>query len=134
MASTFRLQIITPNGIFYDDEIESLIVTTPEGQMGFLARHIPIIAPLEIGLVKIKKGGQFREAVNSDGFVQVKRGYTRVVTDSAEWPEEIDVERAKAAKERAEGFLESGESHVDILRAEAALQRANTRLRAAGQL
>ena len=131
MASTFRLQIIAPDRIFYDDEVEMVAVSTQDGGLGVLARHIPLVAPLIIGSVKIKKGGQSREAAISEGFIQVKRDYTRVITDSAEWPEEIDVERAEAAKKRAEELLRSQKSHIDIMRAEAALQRAIIRLRVA---
>ncbi|NMA03682.1 MAG: F0F1 ATP synthase subunit epsilon [Clostridiales bacterium] len=134
MASTFRLQIIAPDRIFYDDEVEMVAVSTQDGGLGVLARHIPLVAPLVIGRVKIKKGGQSKEAAISEGFIQVKRGYTRVITDSAEWPEEIDVERAEAAKKRAEELLRSRKSHVDIMRAEAALQRAIIRLRVANRL
>ncbi|HZK56870.1 MAG TPA: F0F1 ATP synthase subunit epsilon [Clostridia bacterium] len=133
MAPTFRLQIITPNRTFYDDEAESLVVTTTEGEMGILARHIPIVVPLVVGKIIIKRNGQSRTAAASEGFIKVDSEYTRIVMDAVEWPEEIDVERAKAAKERAEKLLESGESHVDISRAEAALQRANARLKVAGQ-
>lgn len=131
MASTFRLQIVAPDRMFYEDEVESLVVTTSEGQMGILARHIPIVAPLDIGKIKIKKGGQLKEAATSGGFIQVEAEYTRIVTDSAEWPEEIDIERAEAAKKRAEEMLKSRKSHVDIMRAEAALQRALIRLKVA---
>ena len=131
MASTFRLQIVAPDRMFYEDEVESLVVTTPEGQMGILAKHLPIVAPLAIGKIKIKKGGQLKEAAAFGGFIQVETEFTRIVTDSAEWPEEIDIERAEAAKKRAEEMLKSRKSHVDIMRAEAALQRALIRLKMA---
>lgn len=98
MASTFRLQIITPNRTFYDDEAESLVVTTMEGEMGVLAKHIPIVTQLAVGKIKIKKNGQYKIAAASEGFVKVDSESTRIVMDSAEWPEEIDVQRAEAAK------------------------------------
>ncbi len=134
MASTFRLQIVTPDRMFYEDEVESVVVTTTHGQMGVLARHIPIVTPLDVGKIRIKKGGQFKEAATSGGFIQVEHEYTRIITDSAEWPEEIDVERAEAAKKRAEERIKSGKSHIDIIRAEAALQRAIVRLRVAKRI
>ena len=133
MASTFRLQIVTPDRMFYDDEVEMVMVTTVDGEMGVLARHIPLVAPLVIGKVKIKKDGQIKEAATSVGFIQVEYEYTRIITDSAEWPEEIDIERAEAAKRRAEELIKSKKSHVDIIRAEAALQRAMNRLNVAGR-
>ncbi|MDI9475436.1 MAG: F0F1 ATP synthase subunit epsilon [Natronincolaceae bacterium] len=133
MASTFRLQIITPNRTFYDDEAESLVVTTMEGEMGVLAKHIPIVTQLAVGKIKIKKNGQYKIAAASEGFVKVDSESTRIVMDSAEWPEEIDVQRAEAAKKRAEERIESKESHVDIARAKAALCRATNRLSVAGR-
>lgn len=133
MASTFRLQIVTPDRMFYDDEVEMVMVTTVDGEIGVLARHIPLVAPLVIGKVKIKKGGQIKEAATSDGFIQVEYEYTRIITDSAEWPEEIDIERAEAAKNRAEELIKSKKSHVDIIRAEASLRRAMNRLNVAGR-
>ena len=70
----------------------------------------------------------------SGGFIQVEHEYTRIITDSAEWPEEIDIERAEAAKRRAEELLRSRKSHVDIIRAEAALPRAINRLKVAKRI
>ncbi|MCK9267144.1 MAG: ATP synthase F1 subunit epsilon [Alkaliphilus sp.] len=134
MASTFHLQIITPDRILCDEEVESLVVTTCDGQMGILARHIPLITPLDTGIIKIKKNGQIKTAVSSSGFVQVGPEGTRVVIDAAEWPEEIDVERAEAAKRRAEERIGSEESNVDKTKAGNALQRAVNRLRMAGRL
>lgn len=134
MASTFHLQIITPDRILCDEEVESLVVTTFEGQMGVLAGHIPLITPLDTGIIKIKKNGQTKTAASSSGLIQVGPEGTRVVTDAAEWPEEIDVERAETAKTRAEERIKSGESDVDKTRAGTALQRAINRLRVAGRL
>ena len=134
MASTFHLQIITPDRILCDDEVESLVVTTLNGQMGVLAGHIPLVTPLDTGIIKIKKDGQVKTAASSSGFIQVGPEGTRVVIDAAEWPEEIDVERAEAAKKRAEERTESGESDVNKTRAGSALQRAINRLKVAGRL
>lgn len=128
MASTFRLQIVTPSRTFYDDEVEMTIVKTTEGDLGVMKNHMLMVAPLSIGKVKIKKDGQFKEAAISEGFVQVESEYTRIITDSAEWPEEIDVNRAEEAKERAERRLASKNSDIDKVRAEIALRKALNRL------
>lgn len=132
MASTFRLQIVTPSGIFYDDEVEMTVVRTTEGDLGILKDHMLTVSPLKIGKAKIKKDGKFREAAIAEGFVQVEAEYTRVITDSAEWPEEIDVNRAEAAKERAEKRLTNSKSETDTARAEIALKKALNRLDVAG--
>lgn len=128
MASTFRLQIVTPSRMFYDDEVEMTIVRTIEGDLGIMKNHMLMVAPLKIGKVRIKKDGQFKEAAISEGFVQIESDYTRIITDSAEWPEEIDVKRAEEAKERAERRLAAGKSDIDRLRAEIALKKAINRL------
>jgi len=128
MASTFRLQIVTPSRTFYDDEVEMTIVKTTEGDLGIMKNHMLMVAPLTIGKVRIKKDGQFKEAAISEGFVQVESEYTRIITDSAEWPEEIDVKRAEEAKERAERRLSADKSDIDKVRAEIALRKAHNRL------
>ncbi len=128
MASTFRLQIVTPSRMFYDDEVEMTIVRTIEGDVGIMKNHALMVAPLNIGKVRIKKDGQFKEAAISEGFVQIESDYTRIITDSAEWPEEIDVKRAEEAKERAERRLAASKSDIDKVRAEIALKKALNRL------
>ena len=128
MASTFRLQIVTPSRTFYDDEVEMAIVRSTEGDLFIMSNHMLMVAPLKIGKVRIKKDGQFREAAISEGFVQVESEYTRIITDTAEWPEEIDVQRAEEAKERAEKRLSASQGEIDRLRAEIALKRALNRL------
>jgi len=128
MASTFRLQIVTPNGIFYDDEVEMTVVRTTEGDLGIMNDHILTVAPLKIGKIKIKKDGQIKEAAISEGFVQVESDYTRVISDSAEWPEEIDINRAQEAKERAERRLATSKSDIDKVRAEISLRKALNRI------
>ena len=128
MASTFRLQIVTPSRMFYDDEVEMTIVRTIEGDVGIMRNHMLMVAPLKIGKIRIKKDGQFKEAAISEGFVQIESDYTRIITDSAEWPEEIDVKRAEEAKERAERRLAASKSDIDKVRAEIALKKALNRL------
>jgi len=128
MASTFRLQIVTPSRTFYDDEVEMTIVKTTEGDLGIMKNHMLMVAPLTIGKVRIKKDGQFKEAAISEGFVQVESEYTRIITDSAEWPEEIDVKRAEEAKERAERRLSADKSDIDRVRSEISLRKALNRL------
>jgi len=128
MASTFRLQIVTPSRTFYDDEVEMTIVKTTEGDLGIMKNHMLMVAPLTIGKVRIKKDGVFKEAAISEGFVQVESEYTRIITDSAEWPEEIDVKRAEEAKERAERRLSADKSDIDRVRSEISLRKALNRL------
>lgn len=134
MASTFRLQIVTPDRMFYDDEVEMVIVKTVDGEMGIMAKHIPIVAPLVIGTIKITKDGVAKKAAICEGFIQVDKECIRVIVDSAEWPQEIDVERAEEAKARAEKHLSNkDQTNIDTARAEIALKRAINRLNVANK-
>ncbi|SNS50023.1 ATP synthase F1 subcomplex epsilon subunit [Anaerovirgula multivorans] len=128
MASKFHLEIVTPDRVFYDGEVEMAVVRTSEGDLGILDEHISMVSPLKIGKIKIKKDGSFKEAAIAGGFVKVVQGSTTIIADAAEWPEEIDVQRAKEAKERAEKRLVAGREAYDTLRAEIALKKATNRI------
>lgn len=127
MASKFHLQIVTPDKTFFDDEVEGIVVRTVEGDTGILKDHIPMVTPLSIGRIQMNKDGETLFATIAGGFIEVDEDKTVIITDAAEWPEEIDVDRAAAAKERAEARLKSGRG-VDIVRAEIALRKAINRL------
>lgn len=130
MASTFQLEIVTPDRKFYEDEVDMAIVRTVEGDVGILRDHVPTVAPLSIGVIKIKKDGKITKATCSGGFVSIDEDKATIITDAAEWPEEIDVERAEAAMKRAEERLNKKDSkEVDVLRAQIALNKALNRIR-----
>ncbi|NLM04036.1 MAG: F0F1 ATP synthase subunit epsilon [Clostridiales bacterium] len=131
MASKFHLEIVTPDRVFYDNDAEMVIARTTEGDVGILAGHIPLVAPLEISTLKIKENGEEKYAAISGGFIKVAESGTTIIVDAAEWPEEIDIERAEEAKRRAEARLASRSADVDTLRAEIALKRAINRIRVA---
>lgn len=135
MASTFNLEIVTPERSFFEADIEMLVIRTTEGDIAILPDHESLVAPLSIGRIRIKQNGKFLDAFCSGGFMTVSETNTStVVTDAAEWAHEIDVERAKNAKTRAEARL-NGTHHdkeVDVTRARVALTRAMSRLRVAG--
>jgi F-type H+-transporting ATPase subunit epsilon len=131
MASTFELEIVTPDRKFYEGSVERIVIRTVGGDIGILKDHMLTVSPLEIGAIKIKENGQYKEAACAGGFIQIKEEKTTIITDSAEWPEEIDVKRAEESKNRAEERLHKPEANVDALRAKAALKRALTRIRVA---
>ncbi len=127
--STFTLEIVTPDRKFFEDEVEMIIVRGTEGDLGIYKNHSPLVTSLAIGRIKIKQNGKFVEAAIAGGYIEVDREKSTIVTDSAEWPEEIDVERAKEAKKRAEERLKhKSKSEVDLIRAEVALRKAVNRL------
>ncbi len=124
----FRLQVISPDRIFYDGDVEMVELTTSEGEMGVLKGHIPLTAILVPGILRIKEDGQVRKAALHDGFVEVFQDHMTILAESCEWPEEIDVNRAKEAKIRAERRLSSGDDNVNIARAEMALRKSLIRI------
>ena len=130
---TFNLQIISPTRIFFDGEVDMVEMKTTEGEIGVLAGHIPLTAILEPGVLRIKQDESTKEAALHDGFVEIRKDRVTVLAESCEWPDEIDVERASEAKERAERRIKSGKSEVDMLRAELALKKALTRIDLAGR-
>ena len=127
----FELKIIEPDGMFFEGEGEFLEFTSVEGQMGVYKNHIPLTTILEPCVVKIHANGETKKAAVLGGFIEIQKERITILAEDANWPEEIDVERAKAAKQRAEERLSRRESSIDIVRAEAALKRAMARIGAA---
>ena len=129
--TTFHLQIYSPDRLFFDGETENLIVRTTVGDKGILARHEPYVAALPIGKLKIKLNGEFRTAAVSEGVVKVSKDKTVILVQSCEWADEIDVERANAAKTEAEQRMQSLQKEdKDYLVAEYKLKRAINRIEA----
>lgn len=127
MASTFDVEIVTPDKKFFEGPSEMVIVRTIEGDVAILKNHENYVAPLDIGIVKIKIDGVFKEATIASGFIQVDKEKTTIITDAAEWPGEIDVERAKKAKEKAETKMKN-KDNIDLALAELQLRKALNRI------
>lgn len=127
--SQFKLEIVTPDRKFLDEDVQMLVTRTIEGDMAILKDHIPLVTPLDIGVLKIKDAsGKEKKATIAGGYMEVTKNKTTIVTESAEWPEEIDKKRAEEAKKRAEERLKSKAENIDRIRAELALKRALNRL------
>ena len=126
---TYKLKIVTPDGVVFDDEVQSLLVQSDGGVVEILAGHIDYIASLSIGTARvILKDGSKRYAANSGGFLTVKHGEVSLIPTTFEWGDMIDLERALKAKERAEEKLNTTKDAVAIDIAKAKLQRALTRI------
>ena len=125
----FQVEIITPDRVFYTGEGDMIEFTTASGEIGVYKKHIPLTTVLAPGIVKIHKTGEddVIAAVHS-GFAEILPDKVTLLAEIAEWPDEIDVARAEAAKERAEKRLASHQEEVDVKRAEYALRRALVRL------
>jgi F-type H+-transporting ATPase subunit epsilon len=130
----FRLQIITPTRVVFQDG--ALSVTAPGVLGGFqvLYDHAPLLSALEVGEIKVKKtdGGELHFAT-SGGFLEVKQNEVVILADSAELAADIDKVRADRAHERARSRLHSKDPAIDPERARHALLRAQNRLRIAGR-
>ncbi len=130
MADTrnFQLQVISPDRIFYDGEVDMVEVRTTEGEMGIYADHIPLTAIIAPGILRIHENGEVKEAALLSGFIEIQKKRVTILAESCEWPEEIDVNRAEEAKVRAERRLKGAEGAINEMRAELALRRSLTRL------
>jgi len=133
MADTFTLEVITPERLVLQAEISSLVVPGIEGYLGIYAEHAPIITELIPGVVNYTQKGEKKKLAVSGGFLEVYRNKATILADAAELPEEIDVERAMRAKERAERRLRQHEPGINVMRAELAIKRALARLKTAGK-
>ena len=131
MAEMFELKIIEPDGMFFEGQASFLEFTSVTGEMGVYANHIPLTTILAPGVMKIHNDGQVKKAAIMGGFIEIQKDRITVMAENAEWPDEIDVERAKAAKKRAEERLQKKDAGLDTARAEAALKRAMARISAA---
>jgi len=132
MADKFKLSIISPDKMFLTDEAEFLEFTSTEGQMGVYAKHIPLTTILEPCVMKIHNDGEMKKAAILGGFVEILKDKITVLAEDAQWPDDIDVARAEAAKKRAEDRLTAKQEGIDLVRAEAALKRAIARINAVG--
>lgn len=122
-----KLQIVTPTRVLCDESVDMVIFRATTGDMGILPNHEPVVATLNYGILRFKQEGKERVATVMSGFAQVQPDQVTILTDAAEWPEEIDLERAKQAKKRAMERLEDKE-HYNPARAEVALQKALVRI------
>ncbi len=132
MTELMHLTVVTPEKVLFEDEVEEIIVKGSEGEMGILFDHAPLATGLGIGILKIKNDKDiYFIAISSGGFLEILPKQVTILADTGELPEEIDVERAQKARQRAEERLARPETDpdVDFTRARAALQRALTRLK-----
>lgn len=132
MATFYPFEIHTPYRKFYADSVEFVLVRLLDGDIGVYANHAFFIAPVSAGVVKITdKTGQTLYAFTSEGILEVKGHKSVLMVDAAEWPNEIDKDRALAEKKRAEEQIASAALKFETERAVVSLKRAEARLKAA---
>ena len=128
-----NLKIVTPERIVLDDEVDMVIVRTIDGDRGILPRHAPLLTSLEIGEIRVKDDGKEQSIASSQGYMEVNSSEVTILVNTAELEDEIDVERALDAKQRAQKRLEkkSSEARINEKRAEIALRKALNRVNVA---
>ena len=126
---SFKLNIVEPDGVFYEGEIDMLEFNTTEGEIGVLPGHIPMTVIIKPGIMTIYETGKDeKKAAVHAGFAEILQDKVTILAEVVEWPEEIDTERAEAAYERAQERLQQKDPGTDMVRAEAALLRAMARI------
>jgi F-type H+-transporting ATPase subunit epsilon len=127
-----QLEIVTPERLVYQDEVDSVNVPGVEGELGILPHHAPLVSTLGYGELRIRKGGAEEAFAIVGGFVQVRPDKVVVMAETADLASEIDLERAQEARREAERALETGFTEgADLSAARAALQQALMRIRVA---
>lgn len=125
-----HLEIVTPYDLFYTGEVDMLVVTAKDGEIGVLPGHTVMFAALRPGELRAQIDGNWRIAAATQGYVEISPEKAIVVVNAAEWVEDIDVARAKGALGRAEARLADPDTApLFRKRAETAVERAHNRLK-----
>ena len=129
MAKTLHLEIIATDRVFFEGEVEHLVITAIDGLVGILAGHEPLVTCLPTGELKYMVNGKWHYAAISEGFIQVMPESSIILADTCELPEEIDIKRAEEARERAQERMRQKQSIKEYYQTQAALNRAMNRLK-----
>ncbi len=124
----YKLRIITPDRVFYEGTADMIEFNTTEGEIGVLPGHIPMTVIIKPGVLTITEKDEVKEAALHSGFVEILPDRMTILAEVVEWPGEIDLERAEAAKKRADERIKSHTPETDMARAETALMRAIARI------
>jgi F-type H+-transporting ATPase subunit epsilon len=129
--ATLRLEIITAERQVFSDDVNTVVAPGVEGELGILPHHAPLITMLKPGELLIRKDSEETYLFVSGGFLEVRPDKILILADACERAEEIDIERAEAAKRRAEERLKTRTPELDVAQVQAALLRSLVRLRVA---
>jgi len=133
MADTFQLEIVTPEKKMVETRTDEVEIPGRNGYLGIMAGHAPLITELSVGEITYREDSSEQRLAVAWGFAEVLPDKVTILAESAERPSDIDVERARKAKQRAEQRLASGDPNIDVDRALDALHRAEARLDVAAQ-
>ncbi len=135
MAETLHLRVVTPERLLLDEAVDEVTAPGTIGEFGVLPNHIIFLSSLQPGRLSYQRGGQARLLAVSGGFAEVTDNVMTVLTDSAEFADEINVERARAALQAAEESLKTlAATDPAFAAAQAARQRAQVRIEVAGSI
>ena len=129
MDDTLRLEIVTPDGTAYSEDVNMVTLPGVEGQLGILPRHIPLMTPMVAGEMIVRKDGQDRFFVVGDGFVEITGDHVAILTDLAINAENIDEAKAEEARQQADGRLRERMSSEELASVNAAIARSLAQLR-----
>ncbi len=130
MTGTFQLEIVVPERLLLNEEVEETQVPAKDGSLGVLPRHAPLFTELGAGVLSCRTGARTRYMALDGGIMEVRPDQVRVLADTAEWSDDVDVERAEQARVRANELLRKGDLTVDVERALRAVRRAEARIEA----
>jgi F-type H+-transporting ATPase subunit epsilon len=126
-----KLKIVTPERVVYEEDgIEAVYANTVDGEVGILPRHVPLVSPLAVGVLRFVKAGKKEPVAVMGGLLNTNGEEVTILSDAAELAEQIDVVRAKDAQSRAEALMKQKSEGVDTQRAQLALTRSITRIKA----
>ena len=131
--NSFILNITASSGEFYQGSCESMVLPVKDGVYGVQAGHSPVLVAIHVGMLKFTVDGETREILVGDGIAEVTPTFVLLLVDSAERPEDIDKNRAEAARIRAEERLQHKQSMHEYYQTKIALDRAMQRLQTAAK-
>jgi F-type H+-transporting ATPase subunit epsilon len=132
MAEKLQLEVVTPDRLVVSETVDIVMAMGALGEFGILANHVPFLTPLQAGELRYRKDNQLEYLAVTGGFAEVSNNKVTILAEAAEKAREIDIDRAKRAKERAEKRLAQAKTEaIDYIRAESALRRALLRIRVA---
>ena len=132
LPETINLEIVTPERQWYCGEVDEVCVPGKEGYLGILPGHAPLLSELKIGVISYSTGGEEHRLYCGWGFAEVLSGQVSILAENAELPDEIDVDKAKEDRERADALLKSKSSDTDFEEALELWESAIARLQAVG--
>jgi len=130
MAKKLNFEITTPEGIVFSDQIDEIVLPTPQGEIGILPNHIPLVSLLSAGEVRIKKGEEITYLAVSGGFIEIRPDKVVVLADTAERAEDIDEAKAEEARKKAQVLLKEKRADArDFTALSAKIEKELTRLK-----